>query len=124
MLFMAIERYKNPTAVYDRLHERGRMLPPGLEYIGSWVDADLSRCFQLMETHDIRLLKEWAAKWDDIVEIEVVRVLSSEQVQTSMGRIRRRDEAIMNKPGIDQDRETKSIIFIDGMEDNDAPDGR
>jgi hypothetical protein len=29
------------------------MLPPGLRYVDSWIDAqNLDRCFQLMETDD------------------------------------------------------------------------
>jgi len=84
MLFMVIEYYKDPSAVYMRFQEKGRMLPSGLLYIGSWVDADLSRCFQVMKTYDLRLLKEWISRWDNIVDFEVVRVLSSEEVQNAM----------------------------------------
>ena len=84
MLFMVIEHYKDPSAVYTRFHEKGRMLPSGRLYIGNWVDADLSRCFQVMKTYDLRLLKEWISRWDDIVDFEIVRVLSSEEAQNVM----------------------------------------
>src|SRR6478735_6135507 len=50
---MVVERFiQGPEPVYRRAAERGRMLPPGLEYIDSWVDERLDRCFQLMETED------------------------------------------------------------------------
>jgi hypothetical protein len=29
------------------------MMPDGLTFVSSWVAADLSRCFQLMEANDI-----------------------------------------------------------------------
>ena len=54
MLYMVIERFKEPgaIAVYRRARDRGRLLPAGLEYVSSWVDLDYSSCFQLMETDD------------------------------------------------------------------------
>lgn len=76
---MVIERYvEGPDLVYARFEERGRMLPPGLEYVDSWIDAQgLDRCFQLMETDEPALLDEWIARWSDIVEFEVVPVIDS-----------------------------------------------
>jgi hypothetical protein len=49
MLFMVIERFKDAKAVYQRVREEGRILPEGLKYVGSWVEANCNRCFQLME---------------------------------------------------------------------------
>ena len=45
MLFMVIERFKNRDAVpvYRRYLERGRMMPEGLNFISSWISADLGR---------------------------------------------------------------------------------
>ena len=54
MLFMVIEHIKDSKAVYHRLREKGRTMPQGLRYVGSWVGADLSRCFQLMDCADAR----------------------------------------------------------------------
>jgi hypothetical protein len=54
------------------------MLPPGLEYLDSWVDERrLDRCFQLMEAQDPRLFDEWIAAWSDLAEFEVVPVIDS-----------------------------------------------
>ena len=52
MLYMVIETYmQGPKPVYRRAAERGRLLPPGLTYLESWVEEPgLGRCFQLMET--------------------------------------------------------------------------
>ena len=57
-----------------RLHEKGRMTPEGLKFVSSWVAADLSRCFQLMECDDSTLFQRWIAGWSDLMEIEVVPV--------------------------------------------------
>ena len=50
MLLMAIERFKNQDAkaIYRRLRDEGRGQPDGLNYVGSWIEADFGRCFQLM----------------------------------------------------------------------------
>jgi hypothetical protein len=76
--YLVLERFRHGARpVYERAAERGRLLPPGLVYVESWVDEDLSRCFQLMETDDPRLFDEWVAAWSDLAELEVVPVLSS-----------------------------------------------
>ncbi len=81
MLYMVIERFKNREAipVYRRFREKGRMTPPGLNYVESWVETNFDRCFQLMECDDVRLLEEWAANWRDLVEFEFVPVRTSKQ---------------------------------------------
>ena len=81
MMFMVIERFKNgdAAAVYRRFRERGRMAPDGLRYVDSWVESGFGRCFQLMECDDPRLLDEWTANWRDLVEFEIVPVVTSKQ---------------------------------------------
>ncbi len=81
MLFMVIERFKNGDAgaIYKRFQERGRMMPDGLKYVDSWVEASLDRCFQLMECDDARLLQEWIARWRDLMDFEIVPVVASKQ---------------------------------------------
>jgi hypothetical protein len=84
---MVVERFiQGPEPVYRRAAERGRMLPPGLEYIDSWVDERLDRCFQLMETEDPGLFDQWIACWDDLAEFEVVPVVSSARAAASVDR--------------------------------------
>ncbi|HVG34745.1 MAG TPA: DUF3303 family protein [Pyrinomonadaceae bacterium] len=86
MLFMVIERFRNgdARAVYRRFQERGRMLPEGLTYIESWTDAAFERCFQLMECEDQRLFEEWVSRWQDLVEFEIIPVISSKEAANSM----------------------------------------
>jgi Protein of unknown function (DUF3303) len=83
--YMVIEKFKNgPEPVYRRFREKGRMAPAGLTYMSSWVDKDLTRCFQLMETADPALLEQWAAHWSDIVSLEVVPVISSAEAAATV----------------------------------------
>jgi hypothetical protein len=81
VLYMIIEHFKNddPVPVYRRFRDRGRLAPNGLQYISSWVDEKLERCFQIMETADRNLLDQWITNWSDIVEFEVFPVVSSKE---------------------------------------------
>jgi hypothetical protein len=81
MLFMVIERFKNhdAVAVYRRYRERGRMMPEGLTYVGSWVELNYDRCFQLMECDDPRLFEQWMVRWQDLMEFEIVAVVTSKE---------------------------------------------
>ena len=76
---MIIEHFKNqdPVPVYRRFQDRGRLAPEGLQYLSSWVDLNLERCFQLMETERPQDLDAWVASWNDLVEFEVYPVISS-----------------------------------------------
>ena len=42
MLFMIIERFRDNDMlpIYRRLRDQGRMLPEGLKYVDSWVEAN------------------------------------------------------------------------------------
>lgn len=78
---MIIERFKNqdPAPVYRRFRDRGRLAPEGLQYVSSWVDEKLERCFQLMETEQPEYVDEWLANWNDLIEFEVYPVISSKE---------------------------------------------
>lgn len=79
MLYMVIE-YFNVGAVVDiyrRVRDRGRQLPPGLEYVDSWVDVEYFRCFQLMRTDDQALFDIWIKAWSDLAHFEIIRVRTS-----------------------------------------------
>lgn len=80
MLFMVIERFEGDdmVPVYRRLREKGRQLPEGLAYVDSWIEANFSRCFQLMECADARLLQEWVLGWRGTgTRFEIVPVVPS-----------------------------------------------
>jgi hypothetical protein len=85
MRYMVIESYRHgPAPVYARVAERGRQIPEGLTFLDSWVDGDtLSRCFQLMETDDPAYFEPWIAAWSDLVEFEVVPVVTSAEAASA-----------------------------------------
>jgi hypothetical protein len=75
---MVVEDFvQGARPVYERAAAKGRMLPPGLLYLDSWIDERLQRCFQLMETDDPNLLDRWMAEWSDLVRFEVIRLIDS-----------------------------------------------
>jgi hypothetical protein len=86
MLFMVVERFRNrdAKAVYRRFREQGRGMPEGLRYVGSWIEANLDRCFQLMECDDARLLQQWVAHWGDLIEFEIVPVVPSAETREAI----------------------------------------
>ena len=79
MLYMIIEHFRdgNAVPVYRRFREQGRLAPDGLHYVSSWVTEDLRRCYQVMECDDRARLDDWIAAWSDIVDFEVISVISS-----------------------------------------------
>ena len=87
MLYMIIEHYRggDPLPVYRRFRERGRMAGEGLRYIASWVTEDLAHCYQVMECEERGLLDAWIGNWADLVEFEVVPVLTSAAAQDLVG---------------------------------------
>lgn len=87
MMFMVIERFRNQDgkSVYDKLRDKGRQMPDGLKFVNAWVSADLSRCFQLMETDDVTQFQRWIAEWQDVMEFEVVPVSESKHTAVALG---------------------------------------
>ena len=81
MLYMVVEKFKDKDEIYRRFDEKGWLMPDGLKYVSSWIDADFKTCFQLMETDDFRLFDEWIAGWSDIVDFEIFPVMTSEEAR-------------------------------------------
>jgi hypothetical protein len=78
MLFMVIEHFaRNADRIGERFQQKGRMLPAGVLYVDSWIDAERGRCFQIMQAPDRASLQEWIRCSDDIVNFEVTPVLTS-----------------------------------------------
>ena len=86
MLYMVVEHFRGGDAlpVYRRFREQGRQAPEGLRYVASWVTADLGRCFQVMECDDPALLAQWTARWEDLVELEIVPVITSAETAAAV----------------------------------------
>ena len=86
MLCMVIETYRGGDAlpVYRRLRDQGRQLPEGIRYVSSWVTADLQHCYQVVECDDLARLGQWTARWEDLVEFEVLPVMTSAEAAAAV----------------------------------------
>jgi Protein of unknown function (DUF3303) len=86
MLYMVVEHFRDgdPLPVYRRLRDQGRLAPEGLRYVASWVTEDFRRCFQVMECDDPQLLARWMARWEDLVDFEVVPVVTSAEAAAAI----------------------------------------
>jgi hypothetical protein len=72
--YMVIETFKEGmrAKVYERFGRDGRMLPEGLHFLQRWLEQDGNRCFQLMETSDPKTFQVWTARWEDLVDFEII----------------------------------------------------
>ena len=86
MLFMVIERFKHgdATLIGEQFKRSGRMLPEGVAYHASWVDSAGTRCFQVMEASHSDLLNLWVRRWADLVDFEIVPVVTSSDFWAKM----------------------------------------
>ena len=86
MLYMVVEHFRHGDAlpVYRRVRDQGRLAPEGLRYVASWVTEDLRRCFQIMECDDSSLLAQWMARWEDLVEFELIPVVTSAEAAAAV----------------------------------------
>ncbi|MFO0895197.1 MAG: DUF3303 family protein [Phycisphaerales bacterium] len=86
MLFMVIESFRggDPIPAYRRFRDRGRLMPDGIEYRGSWVSHDLTTCWQIMECERRELLDAWMANWTDLVAFTVVPVMTSAEAAAAV----------------------------------------
>lgn len=83
---MIIETFRNadPVPVYRRFREKGRLAPDGLRYISSWVTQDLTRCYQIMECENPALLDQWTRNWSDVVDFEIIPVITSPEAAAAV----------------------------------------
>ena len=86
MHYMVIEHFHKGAApeVYKRFGEKGRMMPDGLNYVASWIEPDFTRCFQVMEWEDPALFAEWTSQWEDLMDFEVIPIVTSTEAQELM----------------------------------------
>lgn len=80
---MVIERFKpgRVKELYHRFDERGRMLPEGVTYVTSFINEDVTVCWQVMEAASAEKLNEWIVNWNDLVDFEVIPVISSTEAK-------------------------------------------
>lgn len=87
MLYMIIETF-HPGKVkqlYRRFEDKGRQLPEGVYYINSWIDEDIKKCYQLMESDSEEKIHEWVQHWIDLAEFQIIPVITSAQAKEKAG---------------------------------------
>ena len=79
MTYMIVEKFypEKIKSLYQRFDEQGRLLPAGVEFIDSWINEEVTLCFQLMKSESREKLDEWVSNWDGYAEFEIVPVISS-----------------------------------------------
>jgi hypothetical protein len=83
---MIIERFHpgKVKSLYKRFEEKGRMLPDGVIYVNSWIDEQVATCYQVMESDAKEKIVEWVQKWNDLVDFEVIPVITSAQAKAKV----------------------------------------
>ncbi len=83
MVYLIIERFHpgKVKEIYNRFEEKGRMLPGGVHFINSWIDENVSICYQVMESPSEEKLQKWISRWEDLADFEVIPVISSEEAK-------------------------------------------
>lgn len=83
MHYMIIETFYQDKikAMYQRFETNGRMLPDGVSYINSWIDAELTTCYQVMESDSPEKIAEWVSRWNDLVEFKIIPVITSAEAK-------------------------------------------
>ena len=86
MTYLIIEHF-HPGKIkdmYERFDKKGRMMPEGVVYINSWIDVEVKTCYQVMESESEDKLKEWIKNWDDLVDFEIIPVITSAQAKAKI----------------------------------------
>ncbi len=81
MTYVVVETYRpgKTGEIYNRLRQKGRLMPEGVEYVSSWVTYDHLKCYQIVRARNRELLNQWIGQWNDLVDFEVHAVLTSEE---------------------------------------------
>jgi len=86
MQFMVIERFipGKVKDMYHRFSEKGRMMPEGVTFVGSWINESVTICYQVMEAESREQLQIWIDNWKDYVDFEVIPVISSAEAKAKV----------------------------------------
>ncbi|HVZ98636.1 MAG TPA: DUF3303 family protein [Chitinophagaceae bacterium] len=83
MTFMIIEIFREGKIkeLYQRFSEKGRQLPAGVTYVNSWIDENVTTCYQVMESDAADKIKEWTLLWEDVANFTIIPVISSAEAK-------------------------------------------
>ncbi len=59
------------------------MLPVGVEFIDSWIEDNLQKCYQVVKSESLEKIYEWIDNWNDLVNFEVIPVLNSSEASNA-----------------------------------------
>ena len=82
MLFMSIVSWEpeKRDEVVKRFKEKGAMTLPGRKVIGTWNAIGGNRVFRLVEIEDPKALVTASFAWSDLVEIEEIPVIETQEM--------------------------------------------
>lgn len=83
MLYMVIEHFYpgKLKEIYQRLAEKGRLMPEGVNYVNSWIDEELNTCYQVMDCESREGLQQWMDNWEGFAAFEVIPVITSAEAK-------------------------------------------
>ncbi|HEY5826486.1 MAG TPA: DUF3303 family protein [Cyclobacteriaceae bacterium] len=86
MHFLIIEKFRagKMKILYQRYDEKGRMMPEGVNFVSSWINEDVTICYQVMESESLEKLKEWINNWNDLADFEIIPVITSAQAKAKV----------------------------------------
>ncbi|KAA9038083.1 DUF3303 domain-containing protein [Ginsengibacter hankyongi] len=65
----------------QKIEEKGRQLPTGVHYINSWINEEVTTCYQVMESDSEEKINEWIQHWNDLADFKVIPVITSAQAK-------------------------------------------
>ena len=59
-MYMIIETFRKNKVkeLYKRFEEKGRQLPTGVHYVNSWINEEITTCYQVMESDSLEKINE------------------------------------------------------------------
>ena len=70
--------------LYERFEEKGRLLPEGVNYVNSWIDENITICYQVMESDTAEKIYTWIGYWNDLADFEVIPVITSAEAKSKV----------------------------------------
>lgn len=83
MLYMIIEKFHagKVKMIYERVEEKGRLMPEDVRYVNSWITTDMKVCYQVMESSSENKIHDWISNWNDLSDFEIIPVISSDEAK-------------------------------------------
>lgn len=82
MQFMTIWTIKpdHMGSARERFQQTGAPPPEGVKMVGRWHDVAGGRGFNIAETDDATAIAKWCQQWADLLDFEIVPVMTDKQL--------------------------------------------